>query len=225
MKRLIISFFFSLLLTSPLIALGFDATANCKQPLIDVSGKIGFSKIDDKYIQGLFDNYQTNGKFNDDGSYSICFDPTKTKESAATFQISASESAPLIIYGLNLSTSSSLTGPLLNLSGSSITLQNVTLAGNSTLIDIVDGASDIAFQGTNSFTTAGSGPIIKIPENYGVFELSNSIFAGAGIGAAIEIPNGVDAIIQKNTISNFAEGIKVAANASVPLIPTKLNLC
>lgn len=135
-------------------------------------------------------------------------------------------------------------GTALQLNGSNITLQDSSLTSSGTVLGVADGLSNIilkniqltgkdtlidlskisSLQGVNSFTTTGTGPVIKIPANYGEFALKDAAITGAGHGAAFEIPSGVKATIgPNNSFTNFATGIEVKQNATANVTQNKFT--
>lgn len=135
-------------------------------------------------------------------------------------------------------------GTMLQINGSNITLQDSVLTSSGTVLGIADGLSNILLknvkltgkdtlidlakisklEGTNSFTTTGTGPVIKIPVNYGEFAIKDAAIAGANLGAALEIPAGVKATIGPNvSFTDFASGVYIAKEATALVTQDKFT--
>ena len=99
--------------------------------------------------------------------------------------------------------------------GSNLTIDAVNISKFATPIELA-GSGGIVKNST--LTTTGTGPVIKISENYGAFVLKDTTITGAGLGAALEIPAGVQATIGPTvTIDNFEKGIFIKSGGSAKI--------
>ena len=244
-KWIVLVMFTGVLISSEVNA--FDSKIDCNQ-LIDVTVPIKGQILKESSLQTFLTNYTTNGKLNEtEKYYAICFKPDVEFKQPITagFTLTTKLDAdgnpiPLLIYGLNLSASASLTAPLITFSGSNIICDHCTVAGSGTGIKIdakdvtIDTATISKFataiettsnseKATIKAATISDGGIILAGTGH---KIESSTLTNNGTGIAIQVnasspppsPTGGEGVtIQSTAITNFATGINVAKDASVKL--------
>lgn len=93
--------------------------------------------VPDSQLQTVFENYTDTTKYSKQmtgGTYTLCFDPNKQRVIENSLTLTASASAPLLIYGLNITSSAS---PAIKVTGSDVTLHTIKVTGNDTGVGLL----------------------------------------------------------------------------------------
>ena len=216
------------------VAMAFEVKENCNQPLINLALEtINGKKVNDELIQGLFSEYNTKGKWNENGGYySLCFDPEKNKSVTTSFAIASQSDTngnpiPLLIYGLNITSSASPaiqvtsanvtlhtikatgpdTGTGIKIDAKDVTIDNATISKFATAIETTSNSENVSVKNStiseSSLLLAGKGHIIN-----------TVTIGGNGVGTGALITGNSHSIIG-STIQNFATGIQVGNATTV----------
>lgn len=175
MKRLIIIFAFMIVGIFEFgNAYAVDVSTMCN----GVAPTQGFNKF--LAIKNKLATYPSALSPQEDGTYVLCFSDAVPINGNSELQIIGHEDKPLIIYGLNVSTSNADSSALLNISGSNVTLQSSILSGP------VDGngtGAAIQVNGTNitikNSTISNFAEGIRVANDASV-KLENNIFETIG---------------------------------------------
>ena len=193
------------------VAMAFEVKENCNQPLINLALEtINGKKVNDELIQGLFSEYNTKGKWNENGGYySLCFDPEKNKSVTTSFAIASQSDTngnpiPLLIYGLNITSSAS---PAIQVTSANVTLHTIKATGTGTGTAIqVNGTATIDTATISKFATA-----IETTSNSEKAAIKGVTISDGGIILA-----GISHKIESSTLTNNGTGTAIQVNAPSP---------